>query len=47
MRSDTKLLNQKGVTVALCTVDEEVASRLNPAAGFGLAVKHPFFLLSV
>lgn len=32
MQSDVKVLNQKGVTVALCTVDEEVASRLNLAA---------------
>lgn len=47
MRSDVKVLNQKGVTVALWTVDEEVASRLNPAARFRFGVKRPSFLFSV
>lgn len=42
-----KLLNQKGVTVTLCTVDKEVASSLNTAACFRFSVKHPFCLFSI
>lgn len=39
-----KVSNQKGVTVALCPVDEEVPSSLNAAARFRRSVKNAFCL---
>lgn len=39
MGSDTKLLNQKGVTVALCDVDEEVCRQPEHSR----SVQVPFF----